>query len=54
LLRAPGRSKLRREKAVAELPHSKAAASLYHGDHFMFVNFPPAVKKKILALAGAA
>ncbi len=27
---------------------------LYHKDHFVFVDFPPAVKKKILALAGAA
>jgi hypothetical protein len=27
---------------------------LYHKSHFVFVDFPPAVKKKILALAGAA
>ncbi len=27
---------------------------LYHKDHFVFVDFPPAVKKKILALAGVA
>ena len=26
---------------------------LYHKDHFVFVDFPPGVKKKILALAGA-
>ena len=26
---------------------------LYHKDHFVFVDFPPAVKKKILALEGA-
>jgi hypothetical protein len=27
---------------------------LYHKSHFVFVEFPPAVKKKILALKGAA
>jgi len=27
---------------------------LYHKNHFVFVDFPPAVKKKILALQGAA
>ena len=27
---------------------------LYHKDHFVFVDFPPAVKKKILAVAGVA
>ena len=27
---------------------------LYHKDHFAFVDFPPAVKKKILALEGVA
>jgi len=27
---------------------------LYHKDYFVFVDFPPAVKKKILALQGAA
>ncbi|MBI1788058.1 MAG: hypothetical protein HYR60_10985 [Acidobacteria bacterium] len=27
---------------------------LYHKGHFVFVDFPPAVKKKILALEGAA
>jgi hypothetical protein len=27
---------------------------LYHKDHFVFVDFPPAVKKRILALEGAA
>ena len=27
---------------------------LYHKDHFVFVDFSPAVKKKILALEGAA
>jgi len=27
---------------------------LYHKSHFVFVDFPPAVKKKILALQGAA
>lgn len=26
---------------------------LYHKSHFLFVDFPPAVKKKILALQGA-
>ncbi len=26
---------------------------LYHKDHFAFVDFPPAVKKKLLALAGS-
>ena len=26
---------------------------LYHKGHFLFVDFPPAVKKKILALQGA-
>ena len=26
---------------------------LYHKDHFVFVDFPPVVKKKLLALAGA-
>jgi len=26
---------------------------LYHKDHFVFVDFPPAVKRKILALASA-
>jgi hypothetical protein len=26
---------------------------LYHKDHFVFVDFPPAVKKKILALEHA-
>jgi hypothetical protein len=26
---------------------------LYHKDHFVFVDFPPAVKKKILALEAA-
>jgi hypothetical protein len=26
---------------------------LYHKSHFVFVDFPPAVKRKILALAGA-
>jgi hypothetical protein len=25
---------------------------LYHKSHFVFVDFPPAVKRKILALAG--
>lgn len=27
---------------------------LYHKGHFVFVDFPPAVKKKILALEGVA
>ena len=27
---------------------------LYHKNHFVFVEFPPAVKKKILALEGSA
>ena len=27
---------------------------LYHRSHFVFVDFPPAVKKKILAIPGAA
>jgi hypothetical protein len=27
---------------------------LYHKDHFVFVDFPPAVKKKILSLEHAA
>jgi hypothetical protein len=27
---------------------------LYHKSHFVFVDFPPAVKKKIFALQGAA
>ena len=27
---------------------------LYHRSHFVFVDFPPAVKKKILAMQGAA
>jgi hypothetical protein len=27
---------------------------LYHKDHFAFVDFPPTVRKKILALEGAA
>ncbi len=27
---------------------------LYHKSHFVLVDFPPAVKKKILALEGAA
>jgi len=27
---------------------------LYHKDHFVFVDFPPVVKKKLLALAGAS
>jgi len=27
---------------------------LYHKDHFLFVDFPPNVTKKILALQGAA
>jgi len=27
---------------------------LYHRDHFVFVDFPPAVKKKILALETVA
>ncbi len=27
---------------------------LYHKSHFVFVDFPPPVKKKILALQGAA
>lgn len=27
---------------------------LYHRSHFVFVDFPPAVRKKILALEGAA
>lgn len=27
---------------------------LYHRSHFVFVDFPPAVKKKILAIEGAA
>jgi hypothetical protein len=27
---------------------------LYHKSHFVFVDFPPAVRKKILALQGAA
>jgi len=26
---------------------------LYHKDHFVFVDFPPTVKRKILALHGA-
>ena len=27
---------------------------LYHESHFLFVDFPPSVKKKILALQGVA
>ena len=27
---------------------------LYHRSHFVFVDFPPAVKKKILAMEGVA
>jgi len=27
---------------------------LYHRDHFVLVDFPPAVKKKILAMEGVA
>ena len=27
---------------------------LYHKSHFVFVDFPPAVKKKLLALEGTA
>jgi len=27
---------------------------LYHKDHFVFVDFPPAVKKKVLALQSVA
>ncbi len=27
---------------------------LYHKDHFIFVDFPKAVKKRLLALAGTA
>ena len=27
---------------------------LYHKDHFVFVDFSPGVKKKLLALAGAS
>ena len=27
---------------------------LYHKSHFVFVDFPPSVRKKILALEGAA
>ena len=27
---------------------------LYHKEHFVFVDFPPAVRKKILELQGAA
>ncbi len=27
---------------------------LYHNSHFVFVDFPPAVKKKLLALESAA
>ena len=27
---------------------------LYHQDHFVLVDFPPEIKKKILALEGAA
>jgi hypothetical protein len=27
---------------------------LFHKSHFVFVDFPPAVRKKIFALAGAA
>ncbi len=27
---------------------------LYHRDHFVFVDFPPAVKKKVLALQDVA
>jgi hypothetical protein len=27
---------------------------LYHRSHFVFVDFPPAVKKKVLALQGVA
>jgi hypothetical protein len=27
---------------------------LYHKTHFVFVDFPPAIRKKILALEGAA
>ena len=27
---------------------------LYHKSHFVFVDFPPAVKKKLFALQGAA
>jgi hypothetical protein len=26
---------------------------LYHRDHFVFVDFPPAARRKILALGGA-
>lgn len=26
---------------------------LYHRSHFVFVDFPPSVKRKVLALAGA-
>ena len=54
-------------KVYRILPDSKAAKDdlvrvvdesgedyLYHKDHFVFVDFPPAVKKRILALQGAA
>lgn len=54
-------------KVYRILPDSKAAKDdlvrivdesgedyLYHKDHFVFVDFPPAVKKQILALQGAA
>ena len=54
-------------KVYALIPDSQAAKDylvrivdesgedyLYHRDHFAFVDFPPAVKKKLLALKNAA
>jgi hypothetical protein len=61
------RASLIRGKLYRVLPHPRAAKDdlvqivdksgedyLYHRDHFVFVDFPAAVKKKILALEGAA
>ncbi len=61
------KASLIRGKVYQILPHPKAAKDdlvrivdesgedyLYHRSHFVFVDFPAAVKKKLRALEGAA
>ena len=39
---------------LVRIVHESGEDYLYHKSHFVFVDFPPAVKKKILALEGVA
>jgi hypothetical protein len=39
---------------LVRIVHESGEDYLFHRRHFVFVDFPPRVKKKILALKGAA